>query len=159
MPPFLQFVIRRFLVIPISLLIITLILYGGMMLTLPEASVPPPPVPEIVLQTIRSNGEQAVSSKPNQTVSVDGAGPILQTARESVSQGDLPRALHAYKHLIQRNRLVADLLPDLAHLVKKYPQDPQIWETLGDALARAGNADHANQSYERARKLTQQNSA
>ncbi len=37
MPPFLQFVIRRFLVIPVSLLLITMILYGGVMLTPPEA--------------------------------------------------------------------------------------------------------------------------
>ena len=37
MPPFLQFVIRRFLVIPVSLLVITMILYGGVMLTPPEA--------------------------------------------------------------------------------------------------------------------------
>jgi cytochrome c-type biogenesis protein CcmH/NrfG len=37
--------------------------------------------------------------------------------------------------------------------VKKYPRDPQVWQTLGDALARAGNADHAAQSYERARQL------
>ena len=37
MPPFLQFVIRRFLVIPISLVIITMVLYGGVMLTPPEA--------------------------------------------------------------------------------------------------------------------------
>jgi peptide/nickel transport system permease protein len=37
MPPFLQFVIRRFMAIPISLLVITMILYGGVMLTPPEA--------------------------------------------------------------------------------------------------------------------------
>lgn len=37
MPPFLQFVIRRFLVIPVSLLVITMLLYGGVMLTPPEA--------------------------------------------------------------------------------------------------------------------------
>jgi ABC-type dipeptide/oligopeptide/nickel transport system permease component len=37
MPPFLQFVVRRFLVIPISLVIITMVLYGGVMLTPPEA--------------------------------------------------------------------------------------------------------------------------
>jgi peptide/nickel transport system permease protein len=37
MPPFLQFVIRRFLIIPISLLIITMVLYAGVMLTPPEA--------------------------------------------------------------------------------------------------------------------------
>jgi len=37
MPPFLQFVIRRFMALPVSLLIITMILYGGVMLTPPEA--------------------------------------------------------------------------------------------------------------------------
>ena len=37
MPPFLQFVIRRFMAVPISLLLITLALYGGVMLTPPEA--------------------------------------------------------------------------------------------------------------------------
>jgi peptide/nickel transport system permease protein len=37
MPTFAQFLIRRFLLIPISLLVITLVLYGGVMLTPPEA--------------------------------------------------------------------------------------------------------------------------
>src|SRR5215207_1989935 len=37
MPPFLQFVIRRFFVIPVSLVIITMLLYGGVMLTPPES--------------------------------------------------------------------------------------------------------------------------
>ncbi|HUF00128.1 MAG TPA: hypothetical protein VMN99_12800 [Anaerolineales bacterium] len=41
MPPFLQFVIRRFLVIPVSLLVITMVLYGGVMLTPPDSVVPP----------------------------------------------------------------------------------------------------------------------
>jgi ABC-type dipeptide/oligopeptide/nickel transport system permease component len=37
MPSFVQFLIRRFLLIPVSLLIITMVLYGGVMLTPPEA--------------------------------------------------------------------------------------------------------------------------
>src|SRR5512141_640177 len=37
MPPFLQFLIRRFLAVPISLVIITMVMYGGVMLTPPEA--------------------------------------------------------------------------------------------------------------------------
>ncbi len=37
MPSFIQFLIRRFLLIPISLLVITMVLYGGVMLTPPEA--------------------------------------------------------------------------------------------------------------------------
>ncbi len=36
MPPFIQFVIRRLLIIPFSLLIITMLLYAGVMLTPPE---------------------------------------------------------------------------------------------------------------------------
>ena len=35
MPPFLQFLIRRFLAIPISLLVITTVIYGGVVLTTP----------------------------------------------------------------------------------------------------------------------------
>ena len=37
MPPLLRFIIRRFMVIPVSLLIITMVLYAGVMLTPPEA--------------------------------------------------------------------------------------------------------------------------
>ena len=37
MPPFLQFVIRRFMIVPVSLLVITMVMYGGVMLTPPEA--------------------------------------------------------------------------------------------------------------------------
>lgn len=37
MPPLLQFIIRRFLVLPVSFLVITLVLYAGVMLTPPEA--------------------------------------------------------------------------------------------------------------------------
>jgi ABC-type dipeptide/oligopeptide/nickel transport system permease component len=37
MPPFLQFLLRRTIAIPVSLIIITLLLYAGMMMTPPEA--------------------------------------------------------------------------------------------------------------------------
>ena len=36
MPPFIQFLIRRLLFIPVSLFIITFVLYGGVMLSPPE---------------------------------------------------------------------------------------------------------------------------
>ena len=94
-----------------------------------------------------------------QTLSSNGADRVLRTARDELARGDLSRALHAYRHLIHRNRLISELLPDLAQLVKKYPRDPDVWQTLGDALARADQAEHAAQSYERAQKLQQQNSS
>jgi len=87
--------------------------------------------------------------------SVDGDDPVLHTAREDLSRGDLPRALHAYDYLIRHNRLIEQVLPDLAQLAKKYPRDPQVWQSLGDALTRAGQSGHATQSYDQARKLKQ----
>ena len=37
MPPLARFIVRRFLVVPIALFVVTLVLYGGVMLTPPEA--------------------------------------------------------------------------------------------------------------------------
>ena len=85
----------------------------------------------------------------------NGADPILVTARDYLSRGDLPQALHGYGFLIQRGRSMDEVLPDLARLAKSHPRDPQVWQALGDALTRAGRLEHADQSYERARKLRQ----
>jgi peptide/nickel transport system permease protein len=86
----------------------------------------------------------------------NGVDPILGAARDDLSRGDVSRALHGYSHLIQRGRMVDEVLPELARLVKDYPQDPQAWQTLGDALTQMGRKEQADQSYEQARKLRQQ---
>jgi peptide/nickel transport system permease protein len=85
----------------------------------------------------------------------NGVDPILRAARDDLTRGELPKALHGYSHLIQRGKLIDEILPDLARLVKNHPGEAQVWQTLGDALARAGRLEHANQSYEQARKLRQ----
>ena len=91
------------------------------------------------------------AEKPFPTPVVD---PILVAARADVRQGDLIRALNAYAHLIRHGRLVSQLLPDLAQLVKQYPRNPQVWQTLGDALASTGDMEHASQSYAQAQKYS-----
>lgn len=83
----------------------------------------------------------------------DGTDPLLLAARGDVARGDIAGALHAYRHLIRHGRMTGEILPDLAQLVQKYPRDPQVWQTLGDGLSRAGDLEHARQSYDRARKL------
>lgn len=81
--------------------------------------------------------------------------PVLSEARRQIADHDLSRALHTYQHLIRRNRAIDELLPDLARLLKQFPRDPQVWQMLGDALARTGDLDHATKSYEQAQKLRQ----
>jgi hypothetical protein len=83
----------------------------------------------------------------------DGTDPLLLAARENIASGNLPAALHAYQHLIRHDRMLGEILPDLAQLVQSNPHDPLVWQTLGDALAHTGDMLHARQSYERARKL------
>jgi peptide/nickel transport system permease protein len=101
------------------------------------------------------SGEQVLHSMPTgKPLKPERIDPLLLAARDDLLHEDLPRALHAYDHLIQRNRLIGDLLPDLAQLVKRFPQDPRVWQILGDALARAGDSEHATQAHEQARKLT-----
>lgn len=95
------------------------------------------------------------TAPPQKMVMTNGADPILVTARDYLSRGDLPQALHGYGFLIQRGRSMDEVLPDLARLAKSHPRDPQVWQALGDALTRAGRLEHADQSYERARKLRQ----
>jgi hypothetical protein len=99
--------------------------------------------------------EDSVPQPFREVSSVDGAAPILRMARDDVSKGDLSKALHGYSHLIRRGRFIDEILPDLARLVKDHSQDPQAWQTLGDALARAGRQEHADQCYEKARTLKQ----
>jgi ABC-type dipeptide/oligopeptide/nickel transport system permease component len=64
MPPFVQFVIRRFLMIPISLIIITLVLYGGVMLTPPEGRAslyfPPRMNPNMTEEQLQKYQEQII---------------------------------------------------------------------------------------------------
>jgi hypothetical protein len=85
----------------------------------------------------------------------DGTDPLLLAARDNVSNGNLSAALHAYQHLIQRGRMVREILPDLAQLVQSNPRDPLVWQTLGNALAHEGDMQHARQAYDRAQKLRQ----
>ncbi|MGE5374384.1 MAG: ABC transporter permease subunit [Bacteroidota bacterium] len=85
----------------------------------------------------------------------DGTDPLLLAARDQIANGNLSGGLHAYRHLIQHDRMIREILPDLAQLVQKYPRDPLAWQTLGDALSKNGDAAHAAQSHERARRLKQ----
>jgi peptide/nickel transport system permease protein len=100
--------------------------------------------------------QKIVETQPMQgATSTNGTDPVLLEARAELSQGDLSLALHAYNHLIRRGRQIDEVLIDLARLVRSHPRDPQVWQTLGDALTRAERVEQANQSYEQARKLRQ----
>lgn len=117
---------------------------------------PEPEQPVLVPEPATSSGIQDQGRTPGHKFRYsDGTDPILLAAREDITSGNLQGGLHAYRHLIQRDRLITEILPDLAQLVQAHPRDPNVWQTMGDALIRAGDRAHAAQSYEKARKLRQ----
>jgi hypothetical protein len=112
--------------------------------------------PSTMAQAAPPTGERAIrTERIEESSSANGSERILRMARDELSRGDLDRALNAYNHLIERELCIEEMLPDLARLAKSYPRDARVWQTLGDALTRAGRLDHASQSYERAQTLRQ----
>lgn len=72
---------------------------------------------------------------------------ILQTAREAVLGGNLLKALEAYGFLIRHARILDEVENDLVALARRYPNEPLLWKTLGDALAGMGNQEFADKAY------------
>jgi peptide/nickel transport system permease protein len=79
--------------------------------------------------------------------------PVLAGARDAIGHRDLESALHAYVHLIDHGRYVNDVIRDLAQIARKFPGEPQVWQVLGDALIRNGEAEDAQRAYSRAKSL------
>lgn len=104
------------------------------------------------ISTLATSDQLSHSAQVTKVASSNSAA-LLAVAREELSTGNIPLALHSYQHLIQRDKLLDEIIPDLAQLVKRFPREPQVWQILGDALTRAGDSIHATQSYEQARKL------
>jgi len=100
-----------------------------------------------------STQDSVPMEQPVETSAMTQEDPVLFTAREHSMRGDMDLALHAYSHMIQRGRSLEAVISDLAHLIKTHSQNALLWKTLGDALARSGNSDHAEKSYAQAEKL------
>jgi peptide/nickel transport system permease protein len=88
-------------------------------------------------------------------VSAFAPDPVLAVARNAIGYKDIDAALHAYTHLIRRDRDINDVIRDLAQVAHKYPREPRVWQVLGDALARNGETEDAQRAYARARKVLQ----
>lgn len=82
--------------------------------------------------------------------------PVLATARNAVGHRDLDGALRAYSHLIDRNREIDHVIRDLAQVARNFPDESQVWQVLGDALTRNGEAEDAQHAYAWAQKINKQ---
>lgn len=106
-------------------------------------------------QDARSRNDLSV----NGFIAKDGTSPaflpnsVLASARDAIGHRDLESALHAYAHLINRNRYMNEVIRDLAQIARKFPGEPQVWQVLGDALSCNGESEEARRAYARVNSL------
>lgn len=105
------------------------------------------PVPEPVSFEDDPSGHAAAYYSPEND-------PVFVLAQDAVTQQDVSGALRAYEHLIRRGRWVHETVRGLAVLAQQNPENARAWQTLGDALDRAGNKELAARAYARYRKLS-----
>jgi len=101
-----------------------------------------------------SRSRRKKDREANEAMNFQAAGivpdSVLAVARNAVGYKDINAALHAYTHLIARGHDMNVLIRDLAQIARKYPNEPQVWRTLGDALSRNGETEDAQRAYSRA---------
>ena len=73
--------------------------------------------------------------------------PVFRAARDALAAHNLEGSLHAYSHLIARNRQVDEVIHDLIQVARQFPDYAPVWKMLGDALTRANNHEYAAKAY------------
>jgi len=73
----------------------------------------------------------------------------LETARFSLDRGDVGEAVSHYSELIVENKEINAVIEDLKRAIERTPKAPMLWQTLGDALMKAGQLSDAIDAYRR----------
>ena len=79
--------------------------------------------------------------------------PILGSARNELSRGNIPAALETYAKLIKKGKFLDEVIFDLREALYRYPVEVSIWQALGDAYMRANRLQDALDAYTKAEEL------
>jgi tetratricopeptide (TPR) repeat protein len=78
---------------------------------------------------------------------------MLADARASIDQGQPIEAAKTYDGLIRQNYQLDEIIQDLSDAVYRYPVDPEMWVSLGDAYFRKDQLQEALNAYNKAEEL------
>lgn len=74
---------------------------------------------------------------------------VLVSARQALASGDRPRAAAQYGILIKKKKQVDAVITDLENALAQDDDQPEIWQTLGDAYMKADRLDEAIEAYKK----------
>jgi competence ComEA-like helix-hairpin-helix protein len=79
--------------------------------------------------------------------------PLLNKARQLLSEGELDNALTIYTELIKSKSSLDDVIFDLNQSLQNQTDNYELWQTLGDAYMRNDQMIEAMQAYHNAEEL------
>jgi Flp pilus assembly protein TadD len=102
-----------------------------------EPSVTPSPAEAIAAQ---EPAPAAARGKPDKELT-------LEQSRQALASGELDEAIQLYGGLIKRKQLLDEVIEDLRMAVDRTPDDPALWQTLGDAYMKNDQSAEAIDAY------------
>ncbi|MFQ5576076.1 MAG: hypothetical protein ACE5G8_03705, partial [Anaerolineae bacterium] len=108
------------------------------------------------LEKIREDEAPAPVEKPPEPApaTAESVSPAVRLTEESLAiakaafaAGDIDEALQACRRLINSARELGQVIKHLSENAEKYPDNPALFEALGDAQIRDGQLNQALQSY------------
>ncbi len=84
-----------------------------------------------------------------------GTLSLYEQAQASLANGDLRTALVGYDQLIKTGQGLDEVIQDLENGARRHPSEIMLWQTLGDAYARANRLQDAIDAYTSAEDLLQ----
>jgi tetratricopeptide (TPR) repeat protein len=118
-----------------------------------EAEVPIPE-PQVEAPIVPSEPDTLEEEElKERTPALEGTPPVpsspLESARSSLERGEVEEALSHYTELIEENKEVSTVIEDLRRAIDRTPEEPMLWQTLGDALMKMGQLSDAIDAYRR----------
>jgi tetratricopeptide (TPR) repeat protein len=78
---------------------------------------------------------------------------ILEQANHALANNDLNAALDYFSKLIKSGQHIEKIIEELSKQADKHPDDILLWQTIGDAFARANKLQDALNAYTKAEEL------
>jgi tetratricopeptide (TPR) repeat protein len=111
------------------------------------ASMELPPVPAEISQE-----QPDISLQTLQAVSLANQA-ALDEARKAFNMGEPGRAVELYNKLVSKNYHLDEIIKDLQDATYRFPIDPDLWVTLGDAFFHMEDLPEAMSAYIKAEEL------
>jgi tetratricopeptide (TPR) repeat protein len=104
-------------------------------------------------ETEPSMQELTETQPPLQSTTVERYQLILEQANLALANNNLNGALDSFSKLIKSGQHIEKIIEELSKQTDKHPDNILLWQTIGDAFARANKLQDALNAYTKAEEL------